>query len=388
MKHPCGVRLIRSLCVLPGALGLVACSGGSHARSASAAANVTVTPSHANVSVAAKGGEAKAIAVPTAATVGSAVVTDPTGRAELRYSDGSVARLDSGTTATIVALTDPNVGTRIGITVGRVWQRIQHVTQSQTNSVETPVGVAAVRGTTYVVECTTAPACTFTVIEGAVQVAPAKGTPVSVGPDQRVGVTPAGAAAVRTVTPAELLNDPFIADNLIRDNAELPTPPANSTPSAAQPTPEQTAGADLTGTYATTVTYTSAAGIFGETTGATDHRTYILRSDCSTVPCSVHVHVQETSLDLDLRGQGSQYSGTVTRTTDCLNAAGSVVAANAIQDAIALTLHASTATFTGGHWETTMFAGTALETLTATPAGQAAGCPSGRSTSTVDGTRT
>src|SRR5690606_38528348 len=71
--------------------------------------------------------------------------------------------------------------------VGSTWHRVQRVVGEESRfEVETPVGVAAVRGTTFAVECTADATCRFTVYEGELEVTPLGGEPIVLGPFERL----------------------------------------------------------------------------------------------------------------------------------------------------------------------------------------------------------
>lgn len=105
---------------------------------------------------------------------GDVVRTDDAGFAEILYGDGSLTRLGPDTTVTVVALdgdvTVPEI--ELDLEVGRVWNRVRTVTGERGRyEVQTDVGVAAVRGTAFFIECSVEPVvCTFVVTEGVVVV--------------------------------------------------------------------------------------------------------------------------------------------------------------------------------------------------------------------------
>jgi hypothetical protein len=87
---------------------------------------------------------------------GDVVRTGPDGRAEIEYFDGSLTRLDVGTTFVLKELASiPDVpGSKLiegEQAAGRTFQRIVELTDSQSRfDVETPTATASVRGTQYV----------------------------------------------------------------------------------------------------------------------------------------------------------------------------------------------------------------------------------------------
>jgi FecR protein len=87
---------------------------------------------------------------------GDVVRTGPDGRAEIEYFDGSLTRLDQGTTFVLKELASiPDVpGSKLiegEQATGRTFQRIVELTDSESRfDVETPTATASVRGTQYV----------------------------------------------------------------------------------------------------------------------------------------------------------------------------------------------------------------------------------------------
>ena len=264
------------LLMVAGSIVTVSRNGGASSGATSSA--VGVRPSAANVSLTPAGGVARPVGAELDARVGDSVATDVTGRAELRYRDGSFTRLGPSTTVAVIALADSRSGTRIGISVGTIWQRVTQVTGSSGNSVETPVGVATVRGTAYAASCAAGPACTFTVAESVVEITPLVGPPVTLQPLQRVTVTPAGAGPVETLTPEQLTGDVWVAENLTLDSTALttttttsppPTSPGTAAPAAPTlpPPTEPPTSPPVTGSgFTYDVTLTGTVNQFGEPT--------------------------------------------------------------------------------------------------------------------------
>jgi FecR protein len=99
---------------------------------------------------------------------GDTVQTDATGRAEIDYSSDAYTRLDVNTTFTIKKLTD-NQGNRQvdgSLDSGRTWNRTAALTQSQSFQQDAGGSTAAVAGTAFVVDCTSAQSCTATTSNG------------------------------------------------------------------------------------------------------------------------------------------------------------------------------------------------------------------------------
>ncbi len=182
-------------------------------------------------------------------TQGDEVRTDETGFAEIAFFDGSWQRIDSGAAVTLTELVDVEEGhvVRTGLDQGRAWQRVEDLTNSDDSfEVDTPVAVAAVRGTSFSIECRTDPvACTFAVLEGVVDLDLSDGTTVALTAGQRLEVrADAPPEAPTDVGVEQLEEDEWIADNLARDADDPPQRPTTGT-SPSSPAPSEGAAADF-----------------------------------------------------------------------------------------------------------------------------------------------
>lgn len=156
-------------------------------------------------------------------TSGDTVSTDPAGLAELRFADGSLARLARTESLVLTELTAAAVQrTRQKLTVGDTWHRVQDLTgEDAAYEIETPVGVAAVRGTTFTLVCDDAPSCVLTVLEGTVEFTPLTGDAVELEAFQRLTFTNDGPDGEPAPVSADTLReDPFTADNIQRDGLD------------------------------------------------------------------------------------------------------------------------------------------------------------------------
>lgn len=181
-----------------------------------APATTTVTPIDQGVEVQLGGAEFVTITEPTELAAGDVVRTDGSGFAEIDYPDGSITRLDVNTEFEVVSITDDagTATTRANLTTGRVWNRVQDLGSEGEFSVDTAVGVATVRGTAWVVDCTVGDECVFIVLEGEVEVAPLEGPTVDlVAP---FTVTSDGS---NTSTPTPVPFDEAFADMWLAENA-------------------------------------------------------------------------------------------------------------------------------------------------------------------------
>ena len=166
-------RTIRSLSLLvvsalfAGALAMMAPAAGA----ADALANLKITAD--NVQVKAKGKSTFTEAKDgQARKQGDTIKTDPSGTAEIDYTDGSITRLANSTVFTISKLTSEKGGrqTQGTLSVGETWNRAAKV--SETGSFEVKAGgtTAAVEGTAFVASCvpktdgSQAVDCTFTAV--------------------------------------------------------------------------------------------------------------------------------------------------------------------------------------------------------------------------------
>jgi len=100
--------------------------------------------------------------------VGDEARTDESSYAEIAFFDGSVTRLDIDTDIVIAELIDDPDGTmiRIEMGLGRTWHRVPPLSDGASYVVETPVGTAVVRGTTFFVSCPLLTECTFAAVAG------------------------------------------------------------------------------------------------------------------------------------------------------------------------------------------------------------------------------
>lgn len=169
---------------------------------------------------------------PVPVTVGDTVRTDATGFAEIAYFDGSLTRLDIDTTVEVVALVDDPGGAEIRTSMGagRTWHRVRGLAGDDVYEVQTSVATATVRGTAFIIDCPTSDTCTFTVVEGTLEVTLLDGTTITVESGQQITVTADGDTDGPHPTPASFADDPWLVRNttldLDQDFPEL-TPPGN-----------------------------------------------------------------------------------------------------------------------------------------------------------------
>ena len=152
---------------------------------------------------------------------GDTVRTDATGRATVQYTDKSFTRLDVNTEFTIVELTDDD-GTRHtdgSLSTGRIWNRVEDLTESQAFESEGAGATAAVEGTAYAVACINPAACVF---DGVVHDVTLTGNVESNSPKtieelQRVLVTLGVVGDVQVMSLQDFYGDEWIQQNLAID---------------------------------------------------------------------------------------------------------------------------------------------------------------------------
>jgi len=151
---------------------------------------------------------------------GDTVRTDDTGRATVEYTDKSFTRLDVNTEFTIVELTDDQGErhTTGKLSVGRTWNRVEDLTESEAFETEGAGATAAVDGTAYVAACLNPVACEF---DGVVHSFETTGAhldnPLNVNELESVLVTLGIAGPVQTMSLQEFYGDEWIQANLAID---------------------------------------------------------------------------------------------------------------------------------------------------------------------------
>jgi hypothetical protein len=221
----------------------------------------------------------EALAAVKPVAVGDGVRTDNTGYAEISYLDGSKTRLDIDTEFEVVELVNEAgvSSTRTSMDVGRTWNRVESLGEGEF-TVETSQATATVRGTAFVLDCDTLTRCTYLVVEGVVELTLADGTVVVIVGPAQVEVVDGVAGPVTPVSLADVLGDPWLADNIVRDIAagfaDLRTSTAAATTAGPTTTTELTTTTTTTdATTATELTTTTDATTVPETTPTTTTET-------------------------------------------------------------------------------------------------------------------
>lgn len=163
-------------------------------------------------------GDAEFVGVgdPVPVAMGDVVRTDASGFAEVGYFDGSVTRLDVDSELVVVALSDEAGGSvvRTAMGVGRTWNRVEDLAGDDEFVVETSVATAAVRGTTFVIDCPDEVSCSFEVLDGVVEVTPVGGDPVEVAAPAVLEVRAEGAGDPAPLDVTALVEgDPWLTRN-------------------------------------------------------------------------------------------------------------------------------------------------------------------------------
>jgi FecR protein len=155
--------------------------------------------------------------------MGDTVRTGNGSGAEVDYSDGSLTRLGPATEFTVARLTEERGGhqTRGSLTVGQTWSRAAKVTETGSFEVTAGQTTAAVEGTAFAFSCTASGTRTCTVVDVVddVDVTTTGGARAQLVPATSVDSLDDQLGSRRFLTRQDLLNDPFIVMNLLRDQA-------------------------------------------------------------------------------------------------------------------------------------------------------------------------
>lgn len=205
------------------------------------------------------------------------VRTDASGFAEVRWVEGALARIDVDTLFEITELDlttgQPRVSAHLG--VGRVWSRLD--SGSADYAVATDVGTAAVRGTGFLVSCTTT--CTFGVAEGVLDLRTSLGVQIELQPGEQVVVDQDGQPG--TIEPFDL-DDPWVQENLRRDE-EFGFPAVTGTFDEDGDERPQLASSRLEGDYS--FNFTMQESSESSLVGQQVDRTWRFTPDCDSGPC-------------------------------------------------------------------------------------------------------
>ena len=327
---------------------------------------------------------------------GDVVRTDETGRTEILYGDGSLTRLDVETTFEIVKLVAEDRGreTATRLDSGNTWHRVKKLSESDSFSVSTASATAAVRGTAFVVRCDEDGTCTFTVIEGVVEITLEDGTVITLRAGQSVTVDADGEAGeVVTLSPDQLASDPWISANLeldeeagLIDEDDASGGIGGGEGGSAAPSEAELDRSRLVGTYDVVLTATSAEGFRNLAAGDERRREYDIEVDCDGGTCDLTLvratadGVRRTPLTYD----DGAYRATdeAFARQDCLLEDDSVEVAQGVSTSVEVVLEATGARVVDGAWEANRIGGTVTETAERTGDSQ---CVTGRAVFDLDG---
>jgi hypothetical protein len=172
---------------------------------------------------------------------GQVLSTDATGLAQVSYPDGSLTRLDSDTIFKVLALT-ANSGSRqtLGsVSSGKVWNKVNKLSRSGSFEVEAGGTTAAVRGTSFAIECSSGSDCNIiSVIHTIVVTSSSTGQTATLPPTYEVNAAQGVLGSTVQLTDAQLAADAWIQSNLRKDGDKpftAPPPPKPTPPPAALP---------------------------------------------------------------------------------------------------------------------------------------------------------
>jgi hypothetical protein len=165
-------------------------------------------------------GDPRPVATASPVSVAETVQTDKAGLSEVVFADASYTRVGPSSVLTIVELSSAEAQRTVTrLDVGESWHRVKEiVAEDGAYQVDTPVGVASVRGTAFAVVCATKAECQFTVIEGNIEVELDDGVTFTVKAFERLTV-PRGEIVPFPIDLAKA--DAWIMKNLTLDGVEL-----------------------------------------------------------------------------------------------------------------------------------------------------------------------
>jgi hypothetical protein len=246
---------------------------------------------------------------------GSAIETDGAGFAELGLRLGSLLRIDVGTSVEVLELSDDGgaVEVRTRVESGRTWSRTGDLGADDSYVVETPVAVAETSDGAFVTECNDI-RCTFTVLEGSLDVELPDGTYVTVDAPASVEARD-GTLGEPVIVPFDgAFGDPWLTENNALDVE------AGHDDVVAAYAELDPALASLTGTFTgnrtvTDVTCDPACSGDEAVVGEVAERSYTFDIDCSkSTPCTGTVDTEYVINDQVVSGvQPLTFDGTTYR---------------------------------------------------------------------------
>lgn len=205
------------------------------------------------------------------------VRTDADGYAEVRWTEGALARIDVDTVFEVTELDlatgQPVISTRLE--VGRVWSRLD--SGAADYEIATDVGTAAVRGTGFLVSCIQA--CVFGLAEGVLEVVTSLGIELELRPGEQVEVNQDGQPG--EIEPFDS-DDPWVQDNLGRDE-DVGFAPVTAPEDDPDDDRDDTARGRMDGPY--DFTFTVQESTAEQTVGQEVPRRWVWFPECDSGPC-------------------------------------------------------------------------------------------------------
>jgi hypothetical protein len=173
-----------------------------------------------NATVSAASGEARRAALGDRLNDGDDVLTDGSTRAAIRFSDdGSLVRMNPSSILSISSEGDPATMLKtIDLTVGEIWGRVTGGGDAVRLQVVTPSGVAAIKGTDFIVRVDETGATTVITLEGVVEFFNDAGTVEVTTGNLVVVPTLDGAPQPREVEPEDIASAAALIEDAATDD--------------------------------------------------------------------------------------------------------------------------------------------------------------------------
>src|SRR4051794_3933041 len=333
--------------------------------------------------------------------IGDTIQTDASGLAELKYSDGSITRLDHGSVFTIDKLVNKTGQRQVQGTVsaGQTWNRVQKLSENGTFQQKGNGATATTVGTAFVTKCSLpagtaftvvktkkqlkklqkASKCDFTLVDGKLALT-SLGKNVAMTAGQSTSVDASGNAGdAVTVPPGIFFSDQWITTNLDLD-AKAGIDEARGTPTA-----ENLKRARIDGTWTVTLTVSSTTGFRDLANGGVKTRTYTFNGSSSGV--TVTAQTANGSVVIPLAYADGVYSGNADLgVQNCELDNGTVAVVNGIHNTQTVSLSATGAVPQSGLWSANALGGTVTENADQI-AGAAGQCLTGSATFALTASR-
>ncbi|MEO7005740.1 MAG: FecR family protein [Terrimesophilobacter sp.] len=303
---------------------------------------------------------------------GDSLSSDSTGFAQLSIADGSALRFGADTRLRLGSLSADHVA--VTLNAGGIWQAGTSESGAPTVRVTTPAGVVTATGATFSLLCAVAGSCDLAVVDGTVEVAPTKRTPVTVAAYQRLLFSSSADPAPPVIYPVSgMHHDEWMATNLALDGDRAA--PVRTDQSAV------IAAASLAGTWKIDTVVTQSDNP-SQPPGTATHRDWEFGpANCGNA-CSM-------DLTRTFGRIGSEATEKITETLtytaagfrayraytqDCATADGTVLAAGYFANTSTYELHVAAVELRSGAPIATRLEGTAISTVDFAGAPYADGC--------------